>query len=67
MAKGKKQSKRPQANHKPQSRSSQHDTRKRLDTPNPRRKKTVKAKVPLTGKMARLPHHIRREPQKLPS
>ena len=52
MAKGKKSSKRPQAKHKPQSRSSQHDKRKRLDTPNPQRKKTVKAKVPLTGKMA---------------
>ena len=52
MAKGKKQSKRPQAQHKSKSRSSQHDKRKRLDTPNPRRKKTVKAKVPLTGKMA---------------
>ena len=54
MAKGKKSSKRPQAKHKPKSRSSQHDKRKRLDTPNPRRKKTVKAKVPLTGKMADL-------------
>ena len=52
MAKGKKPSKRPQAKHKPKSRSSQHDKRKRLDTPNLRRKKTVKAKVPLTGKMA---------------
>ena len=52
MAKRKKQSKRPQAQHQPKSPSSQHDKRKRLDTPNPRRKKTVKAKVPLTGKMA---------------
>ena len=51
MAKRKKQSKRPQAKHKPKSRSSQHDKRKRLDTPNPQRKKTVKAKVPLTGMM----------------
>ncbi|MEJ7591283.1 MAG: transposase [Planctomycetaceae bacterium] len=54
MAKGKKQSKRPQAQHKPTSRSSQHDKRKRLDTPNPQRKKTSKAKVPLTGAMANL-------------
>jgi len=54
MAKRKKQSKRPQAQHKPKSRSSQHDKRKRLDTPNPQRKKTAKAKVPLTGKMADL-------------
>ncbi|MEJ7592901.1 MAG: hypothetical protein WKF77_15235 [Planctomycetaceae bacterium] len=52
MAKRKKQSKHPQSQHKPPSRSSQHDKRKRLDTSNPRRKKTVKAKVPLTGKMA---------------
>ena len=51
MAKRKKQSKRPQAKHKPKSRPSQHDKRKRLDTRNPRRKKTVKAKVPLTGMM----------------
>ena len=54
MAKRKKQSKRPQAKHKPKSRPSQHDKRKRLDTRNPRRKKTVKAKVPLTGMMAGL-------------
>ena len=54
MAKRKKQSKRPQAQHKSKSQPSQHDKRKRLDTPNPRRKKTVKAKVPLTGKMADL-------------
>ena len=54
MAKRKEQSKRPQAKHKPKSRPSQHDKRKRLDTPNPRRKKTVKAKVPLTGMMAGL-------------
>ncbi len=52
MAKRKKQSKRPQAQHKPKSRPSQHDKRKRLDTPNPQRKKTLKAKVPLIGKMA---------------
>ena len=52
MAKSKKPSKRPQAQHKPKSRSSQHDKRKRLNTPNPQRKKTVNANVPLTGKMA---------------
>ena len=50
MAKRKKQSKRPQAQHKPKSRSSQHDKRKRLGTPIPQRKKTTKATVPLTGK-----------------
>jgi len=48
MSRGKKPSKRPQTQHKPKSASSQHDRRKRLDTPNPQRKKTAKAKVPLT-------------------
>jgi len=52
MAKRKKQSKRPQAKHKSKSPASRHDKRKRLDTPNPQRKKTAKAKVPLTGSMA---------------
>lgn len=52
MAKGKKRSQRPQAKHKAKSPASRHDKRKRLETRNPRRKKTVKAKVPLTGKMA---------------
>jgi len=51
MAKGKKQWKRPQAQHKTESRSSQHDKRKRLDTSNLRRKRTVKGKVPFTGTM----------------
>jgi len=54
MAKRKKQSKRPQAKHKSKSPASRHDKRKRLDTPNPQRKKTAKAKVPLTGAMATL-------------
>ena len=48
MAKRERTPKRPQAEHKPKSRSSPHDKRKRLDTPNPQRKKTVKAKVPKT-------------------
>jgi hypothetical protein len=52
MAKGKKRSQRPQAKHKAKSPASRHDKRNRLATRNPRRKKTVKAKVPLTGKMA---------------
>jgi hypothetical protein len=46
--------KRPQAKHNPKGRSSQNDKRKRLDTPNPGRKRTVKMKVRLTGKMADL-------------
>lgn len=50
MAKRKKSSKRPQPKHKKQKKS-QHDKRKRLQTPNPDRKKTTRAKVPLTGVM----------------
>ena len=52
MAKRKTSAERPQAKHKPKSRSSQHGKRKRLDTRNPLRRKTVTAKVPLTGQMA---------------
>ena len=48
MAKRKKSSRRPQPKHKKQKRS-QHDKRKRLQRRNPARKKTTKAKVPLTG------------------
>lgn len=54
MAKRKKESNRPQAQHEPKNRSSQHDKRDRLKTPNPQRTKTVRAKVPLTGAMADL-------------
>ena len=54
MSKGKKPSKRPQAQHKAKNRSSQHDKRKRLGTPNPGRRKTVMARVPLIGMMAGL-------------
>ena len=50
MAKRKGSSKRPQPKHKRQ-RKSQHDKRERLQHPNPERKKTTKAKVPLTGAM----------------
>ncbi len=50
MAKRKGSSKRPQPKHKKQKKS-QHDKRKRLQQPNPERKKTTKAKVPLTGAM----------------
>ena len=48
MAKRKKSSRRPQPKHKKHKRS-QHDKRKRLQRRNPARKKTTKAKVPLTG------------------
>ena len=51
MAKRKGSSKRPQAEHKRNYKKSQHDKRKRLQCPNPNRKKTKKAKVPLTGAM----------------
>lgn len=50
MAKSKRSSRRPQARHKQQSKS-QHDKLKRLQRRNSKRKKTTKAKVPLTGKM----------------
>ena len=50
MAKRKKSSRRPQPKHKKQKKS-QHDKRTRLQTPNPDRKRTTKAKVPLTGAM----------------
>ena len=50
MAKRKSKSKRPQPQHKKQ-RKSQHDKRKRLQRKNPNRKKTMQAKVPLTGPM----------------
>ena len=48
MAKYKGSSKRPQPKHK-KSKPSQHDKSKRLQSRNPRRKKTTKAKVPLVG------------------
>ena len=50
MAKHKRSKKRPQARHKKQQKS-RHDKRKRLQRPNPRRRKTTKAKVPLSGAM----------------
>jgi len=48
MAKRKRSRKRPQPKHKKQKKS-QHDKRKRLGRRNSRRKKTTKAKVPLSG------------------
>jgi hypothetical protein len=48
MAKRKRSSTRPQPKHKKQKKS-QHDKCKRLERPNPNRKKTTKAKVPLIG------------------
>lgn len=48
MAKSKRSSRRPQARHKKQAKS-RHDKRQRLQRRNPQRKKTTKAKVPLTG------------------
>ena len=48
MAKCKRSSRRPQPNHKTRTKS-QHDKRKRLERRNAKRKKTTKAKVPLTG------------------
>jgi len=48
MAKRKHSSKRPQPKHKKSTRS-RHDKRKRLQKPNPNRKKTSQAKLPLVG------------------
>lgn len=50
MAKRKGSSRRPQPKHR-KPKKSQHDKRQRLQTPNPDRKKTTNAKVPLTGAM----------------
>src|SRR3990167_196713 len=52
MAKRKQSSKRRQARHKRQGKSSQFDKRQRLNTVNPHRKKTSRAKVPLVGALA---------------
>ena len=52
MAKLKRSSKPPQLQHGEKSTRSQHDKRKRLRTPNPSRKKTEVAKVPLTEDVA---------------
>ena len=48
MANHNRSSKRPQPRHK-KTKKSRHDKRKRLRTPNPDRKKTAAAKVPLAG------------------
>jgi hypothetical protein len=50
MAKQTRSSRRPKPKHKKQ-KSSQHDKRERLQHPNPNRKKTTNARVPLTGAM----------------
>jgi len=52
MAKRKRSPKPPQLQHGEKSTRSQHDKRKRLQTPNPSRKKTKEAKVPLTDDVA---------------
>jgi len=51
MAQRKKQSQRSQAQHK-NSKPSRHDKRKRLDQPNPDRRATTRAKIPLVGALA---------------
>ena len=53
MAKRKRSPKPSQPRYKSSS-PSQFDKRKRLDVPNPNRKKTVKARVPLVGEFASL-------------
>lgn len=54
MANRKRGGRRPQAQHAPKSRSSQHDRRKRLGTPNPKRQSTEVASVPLVGGIVEL-------------
>ena len=49
MANHKRGGKAPQARHAAKSKSSQHDKRKRLGTPNPQRQSTTSASVPLVG------------------
>src|SRR4030067_248278 len=49
MAKRKPSKKRPQARHKKKQEHSRHDKRRRLQRPNPDRRKTSGAKVPLVG------------------
>ncbi|MCH8839353.1 MAG: transposase [Planctomycetes bacterium] len=51
MAKRKGSSKRQQAQHQRKHKKSQHDKRERLQCPNPDRKKTTEARIPLTGAM----------------
>jgi len=53
MAKSQGSTRRPQPKHK-KNKKSQHDKRNRLQNRNPQRKKTAKAKVPLTGAMQRM-------------
>lgn len=51
MAQRKRQSQRPQARHKT-SQASRHDKRARLGRPNPERRATTRAKVPLSGALS---------------
>lgn len=52
MAKRKRQKKSPQPNHKAKQQKSPFDKRARLDQPNPERRKTIAAKIPLVGSIA---------------
>ena len=52
MAKHKRSSKRPQARHKRKGNPSRFDKRERLSNPNPQRRRTDRAKVPLVGFLA---------------
>jgi hypothetical protein len=51
MAQRKRQSRRPQAQHK-KSRASRHDKRARLGRPNRQRRRTTRAKIPLCGALS---------------
>ncbi len=52
MGNRKQSPKRPQAKHQSKNAKSQFDKRKRLDEPNPKRKKTSGARIPLVGSLA---------------
>jgi hypothetical protein len=51
MAKRKRSAKAPQPQHKKKGQPSRHDKRRRLLNPNPNRRRTTRAKVPLVGAM----------------
>ncbi len=54
MAKHKRSGRPPQAQHSTKSKPSQHEKRQRLVTPNPNRRRTEAASIPLTGAVAAL-------------
>lgn len=62
MGQRKSSSRSPQAKHKPRSAKSQFDRRSRLNRPNPKRRNTIAAKVPLVGGLANKVRDLGRMP-----